>query len=31
MRNAYGIVLREQAEQNAVLDRGSDTFVFPLT
>ena len=31
MRNAYGIVPREQAEQNAVLDRGSDTYVFPLT
>ena len=31
MRNAYGIVLREQAEQNPVLDRGSDTFVFPVT
>ena len=31
MHNAYGIVLREQAEQNAVLDRGSDTFVFRVT
>ena len=28
MHNAYGIVLREKAEQNAALDRGSDNFVF---
>jgi len=31
MHNAYGIVLSEQASQNTVLDRGSDTFVFPVT
>ena len=31
VQNAYGIVLREQAGQNAVLDRGSDTLVFPVT
>ena len=31
MHRAYGIVLRGQAVQYAVLDRGSDTFVFPVT
>jgi cardiolipin synthase len=31
IQNAYGIVLRKQVEQYVVLERGSDTSIFPVT